>query len=237
MSLRWIWLVAILCGLALAQGRPAFEVASVKVATSNVSAPSSTDLRQVRYTGVRLKSVLQDAYNVKRYQISGPDWLETQHYDIVARLPEGVSQDQVPEMLQTLLADRFHMKVHTEVRQDRVYALIVGKNGPHLKESAGRPVGIEFHDGHIEFTSVRLDSFAAALSGYLDYPVLNMTGIEGSFDIMLAPEGGPPNSIPDTGFTSAVITAVGELGLKLDTRMAPVEHVVVDSGDKIPTEN
>jgi uncharacterized protein (TIGR03435 family) len=238
--MRRIWLLAILSALALAQSRqskPAFDVASVKVAASNVSAPSSRDLRQVRYTGVRLKSVLQDAYNVKRYQISGPDWLETQHYDIVARLPEDASQEQIPAMLQTLLAERFHMKVHTELRQDRIYALIVAKSGPHLNPAAGRPVGMEFHDGRIEFTSATLDAFASVLSGYLDYPVLDMTGIQGRFDIILAPEGGPPNTIPDTNFSSAIVSAVGELGLKLETRIAPVEHVVVDSGDKIPTEN
>jgi uncharacterized protein (TIGR03435 family) len=229
-----IWLLAMLSTLAVGQ---TFEAASVKIAASGVSAPSSMDLRQVRYTGVRLKSVLQDAYNVKRYQISGPDWLETQHYDIVARLPESAAKEQIPAMLQTLLAERFHMKVHTELRQDRVYALIVAKNGPRLKAAAGHPVGMEFHDGHIEFTSATLDAFASVLSGYLDYPVLDMTGIQGRFDILLAPEGGPPNTIPDTNFSSAVVSAVGELGLKLETRMAPVQHIVVDSGDKIPTEN
>ncbi len=220
-----IWLLAILSALALAQTKPAFEVASIKLATSNVTAPPSADLRQVRYTGFRLRDIFQDAYRVKRYQISGPDWLETQRYDIVARLPEGATQDQIPEMLQTLLAERFHMKIHTEMRQDRVYALIVAKNGPHLKEAGGHPVGMEFHDGRIEFTSATLDAFAGVLSGYLDYPVLDMTGIPGRFDIMLAPEGGPPNSIPDTNFSSAIISSMGELGLKLETRMAPLQHV------------
>lgn len=138
-------------------------------------------------------------------------------------------------MLQTLLAERFQLKVHTETRQDRVYALVAARNGPHLKAAAGTPVGMAFHDGHIVFTSVTLDGFSATLSGYLDYPVLNSTGIQGSFDITLAPEGGPPNSIPDTNFTSAVITAVGDLGLKLETRIAPLQHIVVDSGDKVPT--
>jgi len=232
--MRQLWLIPMLSALAVAQ---TFEAASVKIAPSDVSAPSSMDLRQVRYTGVRLKSVLQDAYNVKRYQISGPDWLETQHYDIVARLPEGAAQEQIPAMLQTLLAERFRMKVHTEMRQDRVYALIVAKNGPHLNAAAGRPVGMEFHDGRIEFTSATLDAFASVLSGYLDYPVLDMTGIQGRFDIVLTPEGGPPNTIPDTNFSSAIVSAVGELGLKLETRIAPVQHIVVDGGDKIPTEN
>ena len=238
--MRPIGILLIFCVAAVAQreqSQPAFDTASVKLAASDVSAPSSMDLRQVRYTGVRLKSVLQDAYNLKRYQISGPDWLETQHHDIVARLPEGASQEQIPAMLQALLAERFRMKVHTGMRQDRVYALVAGKNGPHLKESAGRPVGTQFHDGHIEFTSVTLASFSAVLSGYLDYPVLDMTGVHGYFDIILTPEGGPPNTIPDTNFSSAIVSAVGELGLKLETRTSPLQHLVVDSAERIPTEN
>jgi uncharacterized protein (TIGR03435 family) len=75
------------------------------------------------------------------------------------------------------------------------------------------------------------------LSGYLDYPVLDMTGVHGYFDIILTPEGGPPNTIPDTNFSSAIVSAVGELGLKLETRTSPLQHLVVDSAERIPTEN
>jgi uncharacterized protein (TIGR03435 family) len=128
-------------------------------------------------------------------------------------------------MLQTLLAERFHLKVHTETRQDKVYGLRVTKNGPRLNASAGSPVGIAIHDGHIVFTSATLGAFCGVLSGYLDYRVLDMTGIPGHFDIEVAPEGGPPNSLPDTNFTSAIITAVGELGLRLELRTAPILHL------------
>src|SRR5277367_4023625 len=130
------------------QTHPVFEVAAVKPAGGNVGVMSA-DSQQVRYTGVRLRSLLQDAYQVKTYQVNGPDWLVTERYDVVAKLPEGASKDQVPAMLRALLIERFRMTVHTEIRQDRVYALLVAKNGPHLTTSTGRPVGFSIRNGSL----------------------------------------------------------------------------------------
>ncbi len=226
----------ILAVVLAAQTQPAFEVASVKPAGENVGVMSA-DSQQVRYTGVRLRSLLQDAYRVKTYQVNRPAWLVTERYDVVAKLPEGASKDQVPAMLRALLIERFRMAVHTEVRQDRVYALSIAKNGPHLTKSNGRPAGFSTHSGSLEFVSVTLDAFASVLSGYLDYPVLDMTGTQGQFDITVAIEGGPPNTLPDTNFSSSVLAAMKDLGLKLETRDAPILHVVVDSAEKVPTGN
>jgi uncharacterized protein (TIGR03435 family) len=64
-----------------------------------------------------------------------------------------------------------------------------------------------------------------------------MTGTQGQFDITLAMEGGPPNTIPDTNFSSSILAAMKDLGLKLETREAPILHVVVNSAEKIPTGN
>ena len=212
----------------------------MKPAAANTSGSLSIDSQQVRYTGFRLSAILQDAYQVKKYQVNGPDWLNTELYDIVAKLPEGASKDDVPAMLRNLLADRFRMKVHTEIRQDRVYALVVAKNGPHLQESdvnSGRTPGMEIHGGRIEFTSVTLDAFSHVMSSYLGYPVLDTTGIPGHFDIAIAMEGGPPDTIPDVGFSSSIVAAVQELGLKLESRTAPLQHIVVDSAERIPSAN
>src|ERR1700729_3701406 len=77
--------------MTLAQGSLRFEVASVKPAGGNVGVRSA-DSQQVRYTGVRLRSLLQDAYQVKTYQVNGPAWLVTERYDVVAKLPEGASK-------------------------------------------------------------------------------------------------------------------------------------------------
>jgi uncharacterized protein (TIGR03435 family) len=77
------------------------------------------------------------AYGIKPYQLAGPDWMkQSPRFDIMAKIPDGVSKDRVPEMLQALLAERFKLSIHRDTREQPVYALVVGKNGSKLKESA-----------------------------------------------------------------------------------------------------
>jgi uncharacterized protein (TIGR03435 family) len=85
-----------------------------------------------------LGDMIPIACRVKPYQVAGPEWMKTDRWDILAKLPEGASKDQVPEMLQALLADRFKLRVHKETRVQRVLALVVDKPSPLLKE-AGPP--------------------------------------------------------------------------------------------------
>jgi Protein of unknown function (DUF3738) len=156
---------------------PAFEVASVKPAGTSCRGKRSIDLQQVRYANFSLKGLVRDAYKVELYQIDAPEWLDSQCYDVAAKLPEGASKEQIPAMLQALLAERFRMTVHKEMKRDRVYALVVAKNGPRLKESKGqgdRPQGVELHaDGHMEFTSATLASFSSACRFF--WPVRSWT--------------------------------------------------------------
>ena len=134
--------VLLFCGMAFGQqpaGKLEFEVASVKP-----SAPQpmgmfrvmrSTDKGMVRYMGNSLQDIIRTAYRVKDFQIEGPDWLNSERFDIVAKIPEGVSEDQVPEMLQSLLEERFKLTLHRDTKEHAIYALVVGKNGAKLKES------------------------------------------------------------------------------------------------------
>ena len=245
MRLRRIVVVsAFAIGLAYSQNvaapSPEFEVASVKPAAQNRGGRKTIDLQEVRYSGFHLRDLLRDAYQVKRYQINGPAWIDTERYDVVAKLPEGTARTQIPAMLQSLLAERFQMKVHREIRQDRVYTLVVAKGGPHLTASADqsdRPPELEGQDGKMEFAFATLDSFTTDLSNFLDTPVLDMTGLRGHFDITLNIDSGTPNTIPDTNFSSSILSAVQTLGLKLESRTAPLQHIVVDSAEKIPTRN
>jgi uncharacterized protein (TIGR03435 family) len=83
-----------------------------------------------------------EAYKLKPYQVTGPDWLKNlqgQHFDVVATMPAGATKEQVPQMLQTLLADRFKLVVHNESKDANVYALVVAKGGLKIKESAPPP--------------------------------------------------------------------------------------------------
>jgi uncharacterized protein (TIGR03435 family) len=80
--------------------------------------------------------LLTRAYGVKMYQISGPDWIDSERYDIVAKVPPDTTREQFNIMLQNLLNERFKLTLHREKKEQPVYALVVGKNGPKLKESA-----------------------------------------------------------------------------------------------------
>jgi uncharacterized protein (TIGR03435 family) len=131
-----------------AENSPAFEVASVKPAapiTGNMirvmmrGGPGSPDPGQITYSNVTVKNVLMTAYGVKGFQISGPGWLESERYDIVAKLPRGATKAEFMVMLQNLLAERFKLALHREKKDLPMYALVVGKNGPKLKESVEEP--------------------------------------------------------------------------------------------------
>ncbi len=106
------------------------------------------DGAQALYVFMTLRELIANAYDVKTYQVSGPSWLGgqgmgmgggAQHFDIEAKLPDGASKDDAPKMLQALLEDRFKLAVHRETQQREVLALVVGKDGPKLKESTLTP--------------------------------------------------------------------------------------------------
>ncbi len=127
---------------------PAFEVASVKPAVQPERGPvfclvpcspgerltlSGTRV-DIRYTS--LFKLIYTAYRVKPYQVNGPEWIKTQRFDIEAKTPAGASADQLPEMMQALLADRFKLAIHRENKDTPVVELVVAKNGPHLENAS-----------------------------------------------------------------------------------------------------
>jgi uncharacterized protein (TIGR03435 family) len=120
-----------------------FEAASVKPSAPQADGmvmrrmsggPGTTDPGTVTYTNVPLKMMVVRAYNLKEYQVEGPDWIDGNGYDVTAKLPPGATREQFQQMLQTLLAERFKLTVHHETKQLPVYALVVGKGGPKMKE-------------------------------------------------------------------------------------------------------
>jgi len=137
-----LW-IASACGV-WAQSGPTFEAASVKPAEAQPAGtmrvmmrggPGTPDPGQLTYTNVTLKNVIQNAYNVKGYQINGPKWLDAERYDIVAKIPMGTTKEDFRLMLQNLLAERFKMTAHRETKELPIYALVVAKNGPKMKET------------------------------------------------------------------------------------------------------
>jgi uncharacterized protein (TIGR03435 family) len=84
-------------------------------------------------------TLLVSAYRVDFDQISGPSWLDSIQYTVIANVPAGTTKEQLPMMWQRLLQERFHLEVHHEVRDFPTYELVVAKGGPKLKPSAGDP--------------------------------------------------------------------------------------------------
>lgn len=94
---------------------------------------------RAEYTYMSLHDLLIYAYNVKPYEVVAPDWMNSEHFDIAARMPEGATKDDAPVMLKALLIDRFKLKAHVEERDQPVLALVVGKDGPKLTDSPEQP--------------------------------------------------------------------------------------------------
>jgi len=261
--------------------RSEFEVASVKPAAQaspgNLSVGVHIDGAMVRCTYLSLLNYLNMAYDVKDYQIIGPDWLASEHYDIVAKRPDGVEGEKALRgMMASLLADRFKITMHRETRDLPAYALVVGKGGLKIKEvppdtddvdnskvdvnvtgggrggttvNLGGGSSISYQMTTLTAKKVNFASVIDSLSKFLDRPVVDMTGLTGRYDFTLEysaaelrnlvrASGADASMIPDFGDpTISIFTSVETLGLKLEARKAPVEVIVIDSVQKIPTAN
>lgn len=138
-----LYLLAVISSAALfgqaSAARPAFEVASIKPSAPagirQIRVGLHMDGSQVSGASLSVQNLIRIAFRVKNYQISGPDWMASERFDISAKLPAGASEREVPEMLQTMLEDRFQMKMHRESKELAVYGLVMGKGGVKLQES------------------------------------------------------------------------------------------------------
>jgi uncharacterized protein (TIGR03435 family) len=218
---------------------------------SGCGGPGTSDPGRLRFANITLRHLIETAYSVMPYQIEAPSWLESVQFDIVAAVPQGATREQTKLMLQNLLADRFQLKLHHSTKEFPVYMLVVAKSGLNLKEAVGDPStegGRAKARGTIrktdasgaqitrfEFDGWTMAKFADMLTqtSQADRPVFDMTGLLGKYDIRMefAPDILNPHSAPD------LFTALTEqLGLKLESKKAPVDVLVVDSVQR-PTEN
>ena len=217
--LRSLSLTLLAAATAFSQAKPEFEVASIRPSADQgagqVGVGLHLDGAQVRCNYLSLKDYVVMAYRLKFYQVSGPEWIASQRFDIAATIPSEGSSGQIPEMLQALLADRFAMKLHREKKEFPVYGLEVLKSGLKAKESAsdstagdggsGRgPVNIAaggsqagvgvnlgggsyftFGNNRLEARKLSMATLADTLARFVDRPILDMTGVPGNFDFDL----------------------------------------------------
>lgn len=124
-----------------------FEVTSIKPSPAQTGAirvgctggPGQPDAGTLRCQNMSLTNLIARAYSLAPYQFTAPDWMQSQMFDITAKVPEGATKEQFALMLQNLLIDRFKLKAHHEFKEMTKYELRVAKNGPKVKESVDDP--------------------------------------------------------------------------------------------------
>jgi uncharacterized protein (TIGR03435 family) len=265
-------LAVLSCGLAFAQtppARPAFEVVSIKPGPSETMMAlaqsgrlrSRIDDAQVDLGSFPLSNLIEFAYGLPSDRISGPNWVADARFDILAKLPAGASRSQVPEMMQTMLAERFHLVVHHDRRVMPVYTLVVGKPPLRLQESAeddSEPNPCNGgRGGHHTCHKVSMEQLASLLTSYsqmpfqstswaIDRPVIDMTGLKGVYDFSLdygrvggrgGRSGEPASGSADDVTEISLVDAVNHLGLKLEPAKHAFDFIVIDHVDRVPTEN
>ena len=257
----------ILCSFAAqAQAPPEFDVASIRLATPQTAeafrqaylptlnvAPGTT----LRIANLKLRDIILLAYSIGAKQLVGPEWLvndpvnpgDIDRFDVVAKVPDNATKEQIPLMLQKLVADRFKLAMHKESKSIQVYALTVGKDGLKLKPTpegdrkvSGCRRNVYGANGLStavcdNMTPVQLAAQLATLSPayFRDGPVVDKTGLTQAYDFTIewmtlaqldAGEDGP-----------SMFEAIKKLGLSLDKQKEAVEVFAIDRVEKMPTEN
>lgn len=247
------------------------------------------DPARVEIRWAPLVDLIALAYGVERYQIAGPDWVvvpkpwDPHIFDIQATIPEGASRNDVPEMLRSLLEDRFRLIAHREMRPMMVYALEVGEGGPKLKDALpdasptatpppnqrliadyefdggnhlkGTTTGttdtlfIEGPDGNMKITTEtaiggtsHIDAYKAGipwlakqLAHICDLPVVDATSLKGYYRFTL--DLPKPGTAPSDVSMRAISASLRRLGLKVERKQLPFEHLVIGHVNGDPTPN
>jgi uncharacterized protein (TIGR03435 family) len=232
----------------LAQSQ-AFEVATVKTHPSGDNGMSFPDFKNGTFTArnVTMRRLLRSAFDLSDLQIIGPEWLDSDAYDLVAKSAPGTPDSGLMPMLQTLLKDHFHIAVHRETKEMPVFDMVVAKSGLKIWLSdPSRPVPKPPLPAHVTSAMiasngvVTMPQLAIRLANSAGRPVLDKTGLEGRYGFFLfwtqlsaeSPDADAGSGPPD--FFAAVEQ---QLGLKLQPNKEPVETLIVDHAERVPTEN
>jgi uncharacterized protein (TIGR03435 family) len=237
--------------------RLTFDVISIKPNHSGVTwSPASPIKDKIgRYTArnVTLKSLITWFYGVYETQIvGGPRWLDSDRYDVEAEVEGQPSREELIQMLQALLADRFQLKLHLESREISQYAIVASKNGlkfgSHFARaderdcstvSAGSPGchGVTFGPQGMTMEHTDFVQIARTLSSMVGRIVVDETRLGGQYDIKVDLDLNPPDGAPALSFGDTVMSAFQEqIGVRFEAKKGPAEVLVIDSAEK-PSEN
>lgn len=264
---------------ASASGTPKFNVASIKVVDRNslgrggggraAGGPGTSDPGRFSYPAATMLGLLMKAFGVESGQVFGAavqPRVGADFYEVTATMPPDTTEAQFQTMLQNLLAERFHLVVHHEIRNFPAYELVVDKGGPKLKERASRsddgpktanPMNVNFQSanaGNITLKDQTIEDLAERLGMTLltveriqtqnmNLPaprVVDKTGLTGkyTFSLDFTPPGFAPGPDSPTDLPDFYVALREKLGLRLNkTAGVPVDVIVVDSVDKLPVAN
>jgi uncharacterized protein (TIGR03435 family) len=206
------------------------------------------------------------AFNIKDYQFPGRTGMRSMRFTVSAKIPAGVTEKQFNQMMQNLLVERLKLKVHYEKKEMPGYDLVIAKNGPKLKNSSGplnpaekRPPESEAKPdaqgfpilppgrGPMEmaigwhmtarYAEETMADLAASVAQDLSSPVKDATGLKGKYDFTLRWVDQPPGINTDEGGPNMIRALQEQLGLKLESKKAMVDILIVDHIEKTPTAN
>ena len=243
-----------------------FEAVSVKPTSETVFSlmrsgrpTGRVDDAQAVYGSIQMSALVQNAFEMPSSQIIGPEWMGDARYEISAKLPQGSTQTQIPEMLQAMLADRFQMKIHHEQRLLLVYFLAPGnaslKIKPTVPGDATLPGCDAQRGGMWVCRNVTMEVFvklmpvdhggpnpaSASESWALDRPLVDKTGLRGAYDLTMqmgVTGGGRRGGAPDEPIiVSTTADALKAVGFALQPGKAPFDFLIIEKLERTPTQN
>ena len=230
--------LAIACGARSAPAQT-FAVASIRPSAEAVRFESDGETTftpdSVRMRDVTIETCIKWAYGVQKAQVSGPSLLTSERYDIVAKADDAANDEQKRLMMRALLTERFQLSFHTERKEMHSFALGLAKGGPKLKQAT--PDEVPFRQNSRMGTVARattMQEFADFLSGPVERPVVDKTGLAGRWDFAFDFTNymtDEPKGLDD--FLQVLnITLQGEVGLKLEPEKDVVDVMVIDHVSK-----
>jgi uncharacterized protein (TIGR03435 family) len=241
--------IPLLVVAAATWAQPAFDVATVKQggpvrpdSLLNINLGTANH-GTVTLSNTTLSECIQYAYGLtNEEQIAGPEWIRDRsvRFEIVAKAPPDASAQQLRLMLQRLLNERFRLEIHREPRRIAHYQLAVAKGGPKMPaaEGDGPSTRRYYGRGRLSYTHLTMDRFVVLLSRQLKEPVLNVTGLDGAYDVELNWAPDDASATGDTVLGPDVFSAVQQqLGLRLEPSKHPLEVLVIDRAERTPVAN
>jgi uncharacterized protein (TIGR03435 family) len=231
-----------------ADADPVFEVATIKPSQPNDPTDGfHTRGRHVFIENQTVNKLIAFAYGLHEKQIAGgPAWLGTDRFDIDgvpdAEGTPGLKQEQ--GMVKKLLAERFRLTFHREMKELSVYAITVGKGEPKLAKSVGELIGMPSQDADqhgteldMKFKNMSMADFGFCMQFFLDRPIVDQTGLAGKYDFNLKWSFDETEASSNPNAAPGLFTAVQEqLGLKLEAVKAPADVIVIDHVER-PSAN